>query len=48
LQKELARVNNELYVKQVIFERRQKEYYEKIEQQQAKLERMIKEIKSHK
>lgn len=48
LEKELVRVNNELYVKQVIFERRQKEYYQKVEQQQAKLERMIKEIKSRK
>ncbi|MBW4360560.1 hypothetical protein [Flavobacterium taihuense] len=48
LEKELVRVNNELRVKQVIFERRQKEYYEKVEQQQAKLERMIKEIKSRK
>ena len=37
LGKELVRVNNELHVKQVILERRQKEYYEKIEQQQAKL-----------
>jgi hypothetical protein len=48
LEKELVRVNNELHVKQVVFERRQKEYYEKVEQQQAKLERMIKEINSHK
>ncbi|MFV5703241.1 hypothetical protein ACM55F_15335 [Flavobacterium sp. XS2P12] len=48
LEKELVRVNNELHVKQVIFERRQKEYYQKVEQQQAKLERMIKEIKSQK
>lgn len=48
LEKELVRVNNELHVKQVIYERRQKEYYEKVEQQQAKLERMIKEIKSNK
>ena len=48
LEKELVRVNNELHLKQVVFERRQKEYYEKVEQQQAKLERMIKEINSHK
>ena len=48
LEKELVRVNNELRVKQVIFERRQKEYYEKVEQQQAKLERMIREINSKK
>ena len=48
LEKELVRVNNELHVKQVIFERRQKQYYEKVEQQQAKLERMIREINSKK
>lgn len=48
LEKELVRVNNEFYVKQVIFERRQKEYYQKVEQQQAKLERMIREINSKK
>jgi hypothetical protein len=45
LEKELVRVNNELHVKQVIFERRQKAYDEKVEQQQAKLERRLKEIK---
>lgn len=45
LEKELVRVNNELHVKQVIFERRQKAYDEKVEQQQAKLERRLEEIK---
>lgn len=48
LEEELVRVNNALHVKQVIFERRQKEYYKKVDQQQAKLERILKEIKSHK
>ncbi|PJJ07343.1 hypothetical protein CLU83_0506 [Flavobacterium sp. 1] len=48
LEKELVRVNNELHVKQVTSERRQKAYDEKVKQQQEKLERMIKEIKSHK
>lgn len=48
LEKELARINKELHDNQVTFERRQKEYNEKAKQQQAKLERMIKEIKSHK
>jgi hypothetical protein len=45
LEKELVRVNNELHVKQVIFERRQKAYDEKVEQQQSKLERRLEEIK---
>lgn len=48
LEKELVRINKELHLNEVTFERRQKEYNEKAKQQQAKLERMIKEIKSHK
>lgn len=48
LEKELGRINKELHDNQVTFERRQKEYNEKAKQQQAKLKRMIKEIKSHK
>jgi hypothetical protein len=46
LENELVRVNNEFHVKQVTYEKRQKEYYEKVDQQQAKLDRMIKEINS--
>ncbi len=48
LEKELVLVYNELHVKQVTFEKRQKEYYKKVDQQQAKLERMLQEIKSGK
>lgn len=44
LKKEHARINKELHHKQVIFERRQKEYDEKAKQQREKLERIIKEI----
>jgi hypothetical protein len=48
LENELVRVNNALHVKQVTYEKRQKEYYEKVDQRQAKLERMLKEINSQK
>ncbi|WP_281225461.1 hypothetical protein [Flavobacterium aquiphilum] len=48
MEKELVLVYNELHVKQVTFEKRQKEYYKKVDQQQAKLERMLQEIKSGK
>jgi hypothetical protein len=48
LEKELIQVNKELHLKQVTFERRQKAYNEKMKQQQAEIERMIKEINLHK
>lgn len=48
LEEELARVNNVLHVKQVTYEKRQKEYYKIVEQRQAQLESMLKEIKSSK
>jgi hypothetical protein len=48
LEKELVRINKELHIKQVTFERRQKAYNEKMKQQQAEIERMIKEINLHK
>jgi hypothetical protein len=48
LENELVRVNNALHVKQVTYEKRQKEYYEKVDQRQVKLERMLKEINSQK
>lgn len=48
LEKELARINKELHLKQVTFERRQKAYNEKMKQQHAEIERMIKEINLHK
>lgn len=46
LEEELARVYNVLHVKQVNYERRQEEHYKIVEQQQAQLKQMIKEIKS--
>ncbi|MFV8347896.1 hypothetical protein [Flavobacterium sp. ZB4P13] len=48
LEKELARINKELHVNQVTFERRQKAYNEKMKRQQAEIERMKKEIDLHK
>ncbi|MFV8326876.1 hypothetical protein [Flavobacterium sp. ZS1P14] len=48
LEKELVRIDKQLNMNKVTFERRQKEYNEKAKQQQAKLERMLKEINSHK
>ena len=48
LEKELVRINKELHLKQVTFERKQKAYNEKMKQQQAEIERMIKEINLHK
>lgn len=48
LEKELLRINKELHLKQVTFERRQKTYNQKIKQQHAEIERMIIEINSHK
>lgn len=48
LEKELVRINKELHIKQVTFERKQKAYNEKMKQQQAEIERMIKEINLHK
>jgi preprotein translocase subunit SecF len=48
LEKELVRRNKELHVNQVTFERRQKTYDEKMKQQHEEIERMIKEVSSHK
>ena len=48
LEKELIRINKELHVKQVTFERIQKAYNERAEQRQVKLERMLQEINSYK
>lgn len=48
LEKELIQVNKELHLKQVIFERKQKAYNQKMKQQHAEIERMIIEINSHK
>ena len=48
LEKELVRIDKELQMNQVKFESRQKAYDEKMKQQQAEIERMIREIKSHK
>jgi hypothetical protein len=48
LEKKLVRINKELHLKQVTFEKRQKAYNEKMKQQHAKIERMIKAINSHK
>ena len=48
LDKRLVQINKELHLKQVTFERRQKAYNEKMKQQHAEIERMIKEINLHK
>lgn len=48
LEKELLQINKELHLKQVIFEKRQMANDEKMKQQHAKIERMIKEIVLHK
>jgi len=48
LQKQLIQIDKQLYQQQVTFERRQKAHDEKEKRQRAELERMIKEIKSHK
>jgi hypothetical protein len=45
LEKELVRINKELHLKQVIFERRQKTYNEKAKQQRAEIERMRNQLK---
>lgn len=48
LEKRLNEINKELHQQQVTFESRQKAYNEQRKLQQAKIERMIKEIKSQK
>jgi hypothetical protein len=48
LEKELARIDKQLHINKVTFEKRQKEYNEKAKQQQARLDHMINEINSHK
>jgi len=45
LEKKLARINKELHLKQVTFERRQKTYNEKAKQQRAEIERMRNQLK---
>lgn len=47
VEKKRLEIDKELYQLEVKSERRQKEYDEKMKQQQAEIERMIKEIKSH-
>jgi hypothetical protein len=48
LEKELVRINKELHLKQITFEKRQKAFNEKMKQQHAEIERLIKEINLHK
>ncbi len=48
IEKKRLEIDKELYQLQVKFERRQKAYDEKMKQQQAEIERMIKEINSYK
>ncbi len=48
LEQKRLEIDQELYQLQVKYERRQKAYDEKMKQQQAEIERMIREIKSHK
>lgn len=48
LEKELVPINEEFQMNQVTFEKRQKTYDEKMEQQHAEIERMIEEIHSRK
>jgi hypothetical protein len=47
LEKELVRINKELHLKQVTFEKRQKAYNEKMKLQHAEIERMKKAIDLH-
>lgn len=47
-EKELVRMKKEHLLHQITFEKKQKEHYEEVKLQQAELERMLKEIKSHK
>jgi uncharacterized membrane protein len=48
LEKELIRLDKKLYLIEVTFERRQKEYKEQSKLRHAKIERIIKELKSKK
>jgi hypothetical protein len=48
LEEELIRLDKKLYLEQVTFEKRQKEYKEQSKLRQAKIERIIKELKSEK
>ena len=48
VEKKRLEIDKELYQLQVKFERRQKEYNEKENQQRAEIKHMIKEIKTHK
>ncbi|MGO4820599.1 MULTISPECIES: hypothetical protein [unclassified Flavobacterium] len=48
LKKELLKIDRELYLIEVTFERRQKEYKEQSKLRHAKIERIIKELKSEK
>jgi hypothetical protein len=48
LKKELVKIDRELYLIEVTFERRQKEYKEQSKLRHAKIERIIKELKSEK
>lgn len=48
LEEELIRLDKKLYLEQVTFEKRQKEYKEQSKLRQVKIERIIKELKSEK
>jgi len=48
LEKKLVQINKELNQQQITFERRQKAHNEKMKQQHAEIERMIKEIRLQK
>lgn len=48
LKKELVKIDRGLYLIEVTFERRQKEYKEQSKLRHAKIERIIKELKSEK
>ena len=48
LEEELIRLDKKLYLIEVTFERRQKEYKEQSKLRHAKIERIIKELKSEK
>lgn len=48
LKKELVKIDRELYLIEVTFERRQKEYKEQSKLRHAKIEQIVKELKAEK
>lgn len=48
LEEELIRLDKKIYLQQVTFEKRKKEYKEQNKLRQAKIERIIKDLKSEK